>query len=176
MTENFTKKYKLFLDLDGTLADFDRKLIEITGKHPAEMPRGVLWKAMADYPNFFTSLDWMEDGEALWHFSKHLAPTILTGLPNPDLNPGDFGESQKRLWCTRHLGPDVPVICCRSKDKAGRAKEITPEGIIPVLVDDWDRYKSNWEDAGGHFILHRGTDRSLIHLLGLGLLRDDVQA
>jgi FMN phosphatase YigB (HAD superfamily) len=34
---------KLFLDLDGVLADFDRGVHEVTGKRPEELPLKTMW-------------------------------------------------------------------------------------------------------------------------------------
>ena len=72
---------KLFLDLDGVLADFDRGVHEVTGKRPEELPLKTMWAALSRAPGFFETLAFMHDAEALWRFCGPHRPTILTGLP-----------------------------------------------------------------------------------------------
>ncbi|HKJ86866.1 MAG TPA: hypothetical protein VKA06_12370, partial [Spirochaetia bacterium] len=76
-------------------------------------------------------------------------PTILTGLPL-----GRWAEPQKRAWCARELGPEVPVITCMSRNKAVRAREATSDAETPVLVDDRDWLRESWEEMGGVFVHH----------------------
>ena len=140
---------RLFFDLDGVLADFDNAVKDITGRVPAELSPKEMWSRLARAPGFYEHLDWMPGGRALWEYVRQLEPTILTGLPM-----GRWAEPQKRAWCARELGPDVPVITCMSRDKASRAREATPEGATPVLVDDRLRFRDRWEAVGGIFVHH----------------------
>src|SRR5689334_10488276 len=72
---------RLFLDLDGVLADFDRGVHAATGARPEELPLKTMWAALATVPAFFETLELMRDAEALWQFRAPHRPTILTGLP-----------------------------------------------------------------------------------------------
>ncbi len=101
----------------------------------------------------------MPDGHELWGAVSGLDPTILTGLPL-----GRWAEPQKRAWCTRELGKGVPVITCMSRDKEKHARAVTPDGIIPVLVDDRIRLEKAWSEMGGVFVHHRSASRSLKEL------------
>ena len=42
---------KLFLDLDGVLADFDRGVEAVTGKRPDQLPVRRMWQALAKAAN-----------------------------------------------------------------------------------------------------------------------------
>jgi hypothetical protein len=97
-------RVKLFLDLDGVLADFDRGVIGLTGRHPREQSAREMWRAVVRAPDFFAALAFTDDGKRLWEFCRPLDPTILTGLPH-----GGWADPQKRRWVTEMLGPDVPV-------------------------------------------------------------------
>ena len=141
--------FKLFVDLDGVLADFDRAVKDITGRLPSELSPKDMWSRLARTPGFYERLEWTPDGRPMWEYVRPLDPTILTGLPL-----GRWAEPQKRAWCARELGPDVPVITCMSRDKAVRAREATPENATPVLIDDRVRLRDRWEAAGGIFIHH----------------------
>jgi hypothetical protein len=55
----------LFLDFDGVLADFERGVLEVTGKRPEQLPLEAMWAALARVPRFFETLELMHDAEAL---------------------------------------------------------------------------------------------------------------
>lgn len=164
------KKYKLFIDLDGVLADFDAKVEELTGKRPDRSnPKAdkEMWKAIEKAKTFYRDLELMPDAQHLigWLRTKLSNDwTILTGISQ---TPGC--AEQKREWCAEVLGDDIPVITCASKDKAAEAWKVTPKGWTPVLVDDWVKYRDVWEQAGGVFILHTSAVDSIKQLKELGL-------
>jgi len=141
--------YQLFVDLDGVLVDFGSGVERITGKQPSELSPRVMWPQLARTPGFYERLEWTDDGPLLWDAVKNLDPIILTGLPL-----GRWAEPQKRAWCARELGPDVPVITCMSRNKALRAREATADAQTPVLVDDRNWLRESWEEMGGVFVVH----------------------
>ena len=65
---------KLFLDLDGVLANFDRGILALTGKQPAELSSRALWRAAARASDFFAELAFTRDGKRLWEFCRPLYP------------------------------------------------------------------------------------------------------
>lgn len=148
---------KLFLDLDGVLADFDRGVQAVTGRRPEELTRKAMWASLAAAPGFFETLSFMLDAELLWRFCEPHRPTILTGLPL-----GSWAPEQKARWVARMLGAHVPVITCMSRDK--------PNWSAPghVLVDDRASARAGWEMQGGHFVLHVDAGRSINALRRLG--------
>jgi len=153
-------KYKLFLDLDGVLADFNKGYFELTGRQASHVQGGEaehnMWRVIAHVGNFYLNLEPMEDADLLWRGTRNCSPTILTGIPDI-LN----AEEQKRAWVRKWLNAEVPVVCCKSKEKIFKAKELCHNGEIPVLVDDWPKYKNVWEENGGIFILHTSAISSL---------------
>jgi hypothetical protein len=155
----------LFLDLDGVLADFDKKVLEITGKKPEQLEQRFMWPRIAKHPNFYGSLDWMPDGEDLWNQTKHLNPIILTGLPR-----GNWAEPQKRSWCAQYLGPDIQVITCQSKEKHLHAQSCLRPNTKALLIDDREKLQQAWEEAGGIFIHHIHTKKTIAQLTALNLL------
>src|SRR5919199_6461542 len=148
---------RLFLDLDGVLADFDRGVEAVTGKRPEELPLKTMWAALSRASAFFETLEMMHDAEALWRFCAPLRPTILTGLPL-----GAWAPEQKRRWVARMLGAHVPVITCMSREKPRWS------GPGHVLVDDRASAREGWEKKGGRFVLHRSAAESIAALKALG--------
>ena len=147
---------RLFLDLDGVLADFDRGVQAVTGARPEALPLKTMWAALARAPAFFETLELMQDAEALWRFCAPHHPTILTGLPL-----GAWAPAQKRRWVARVLGAHVPVITCMSRDKPRWS------GPGHVLVDDRAPAREGWERKGGRFVHHVSAARSIALLRGL---------
>ncbi len=148
---------RLFLDLDGVLADFDRGVEEVTGKRPEELPLKTMWSALARAPRFYEALEFMHDAEALWRFCEPQHPTILTGLPL-----GTWAPEQKERWVARMLGAHVPVVTCMTWEKPRWS------GPGHVLVGDRASAREGWKRKGGVFVHHAAAGRSIAALRRLG--------
>ncbi|HEX8417795.1 MAG TPA: hypothetical protein VF641_09330 [Methylobacterium sp.] len=146
----------VFLDCDGVLADFDAGAHEAFGMPPEAFERRFglkrFWGRLASREDFFGQLPLLPDAMELYEAVRHLQPIILTGLPR-----GDWAEPQKRRWAQRHF-PGVEVITT----SAALKREHCRPG--DALVDDREKYRHLWEQAGGHFIHHRGAASSLRQL------------
>ena len=147
---------RLFLDADGVLADFDQGVQRRLGMKPkafiANHGRGTFWKRLAQARNFYGSLPQMPDAQRLFVAVKHLKPTILTGLPM-----GSWAASQKVEWAAEHF-PGVPIITCMARDKH---KHMNPGD---VLVDDREKHRAAYEEAGVLFVHHKNAEDSLRQL------------
>ncbi len=150
------KHYKLFLDLDGVIADFDSGVYSIFGKFPKNLHVPFMWSRLAKTPDFYNTLPWMIDGRILWNGLKDFDPVILTGIPR-----GKWAIPQKIAWCARELGREYKIITCFTREKPERAGEICEEGLIPVLIDDRDKIQKEWQEMGGIFIQHYSASESL---------------
>jgi len=150
---------RLFLDADGVLADFDRGARELLGLHPkdfiAKHGRGTFWKRLAKAKNFYGSLAQMPDAQLLFDAVKHLKPTILTGLPL-----GSWAAPQKIEWATEHF-PGVPIITCLARDKHKHMHS------GDVLVDDREKHRAAYEQAGVVFVHHKNAEDSLRQLANI---------
>lgn len=164
--------YCLFLDLDGVLADFDLGVERLTGRRPEDLESRDMWRAAARARGFFTHLPWTPDGRALWEATRHLNPTVLTGLPM-----GGWAEPQKRAWCARELGEGVRVITCLAREKPAFARAhceaLRAAGgpaLTPLLVDDRPKHREGWEAMGGVWVTHTSAAESIEALRALGVL------
>ncbi len=147
---------RLYLDCDGVLADFDKGAAAILGMKPKAFEHrhglGRFWQKLAQAPDFYFSLPLLPDAMQLFDAVKHLNPIILTGLPR-----GNWASDQKMRWAAQHF-PGVRMITCMARDKRNHAKE------GDVLVDDMEKYRHLWEQAGGIFVHHRSAAESIEQL------------
>ena len=154
--------FRLFLDCDGVLADFDSGFYELTGVScdTYEELHGTkaFWGVIKNHVDFFGTLPLMAGAMQLFDAVKHHRPTILTGCPY-----GNWAEHQKFGWRNRRF-PGVPMVTCLSRHK----RDYCQPGDI--LVDDLEKYKHLWEEAGGIFVLHTSVDSTLAQLKSLGVI------
>jgi hypothetical protein len=147
-------KLQVFLDLDGVFADFDARVKHLTGKHPSQLDRNRLWKAVNADKRFFAELELIEGCMALWEMTKDLEPIFLTGAPSSRI----FQE-QKREWVARIFGADFMVHVVPKKLKQDFS------GPHKVLIDDTPENIEQWIARGGHGILHKGDHASTVKAL-----------
>jgi hypothetical protein len=147
---------QLYLDCDGVLADFDKGATAILGMKSRAFEHrygiGRFWQKLATAPDFYFSLPLMPDAMRLFDAVKHLDPIILTGLPL-----GNWAADQKMRWAEKHF-PGVRMITCMARDKRDHAAE------GDVLVDDNDKFRHLWEQAGGIFVHHKSAAQSIEEL------------
>ena len=224
----------IFQDLDGCLADFDKRVREITGKSPSQMPQSQMWPQLADQKietnsphhkilkmlsagetltndlaqrtkairlleglklldkrmnvtdkgqlilggldkgedfhkkvDLYNSLEWMPDGKILWEYVLQHEPIVLTGSPM-----GNWAEPQKRKWCARELGHNIPVLVGLAHDKAKLAMEFLGKKDSldgSILIDDRPKHQAVWESAGGVWITHTDAASTIAELKNWGL-------
>ena len=157
---------QLYLDCDGVLADFNKGAAAVLGVHPRAFEKrhglGRFWARLATAPDFYFGLPLLPDATRLYEATRHLAPIILTGMPR-----GGWAADQKVRWAAKHF-PGVRIITTMARDKRDHAKQ------GDVLVDDQERHRHLWEEAGGIFVHHRSVDRTLAELAEYFELREPV--
>lgn len=158
------KELKVYVDMDGVLTDFNKKIKEITGSNPSELKASKLWTQVhiynQDVEPFFESLDLMSDALQLWNFviSNFANVEILTATGT---TPRDAAQ-QKVRWADKNLPNKVVVNTVRkSSEKAAFA---TPKS---VLIDDRPHSIDPWLEAQGIGILHTSASESIKELKAL---------
>jgi FMN phosphatase YigB (HAD superfamily) len=160
--------YKVFVDLDGVLVDFDKQMdkigfprhaVENDKKAKAKFWQTVGWMAKQGKP-FWGTMDPMPDAHVLWnHINRFTHPEILSAT-------GHVGNAteEKHDWVKRHLGVGIPTHLVRkSSDKAQFA---APNHI---LIDDRAKSIEPFVAAGGIGILHKSAADTIKKLEELGL-------
>lgn len=168
MKVQLMKHFSIALDLDGVMAQFDERVIELTGVKPKVLDdAGVLWSTLERYPSFFADLKPYPEMVELFHEVKDKVGRVrvITGRPRKETFPNSV--QHKTEWAKKHLDPNLEVVVCLSKDKQ---KHISKEHEHDILIDDRPDNINRWVKAGGIGILHTSpekTRQTLLRLLGL---------
>lgn len=153
---------KIYLDMDGVLADFEKKFIEYYGFLSLAKRDRKEWSK--DWEDFilnkkgFEKLDWFPGGHKL------LDAVRKTNLPIEILSSAGgkrfHGEvtAQKIKWLHKKGMNYKANIVTGRKEKAQYA---TPETL---LIDDTDDVIKYFTQAGGHGILHKNINSTLKEL------------
>ena len=161
---------KLYVDMDGVIADFVKGITKILDHKYDERRyksdpryRKQMWKAVADYSakggKLWLELPVMHDAMVLWNYIKDHNPEILSATGKP----GYGADPQKREWIKTKIDADVKVNLVRqAKEKATYARE------GDILIDDQPKAIDPWVAAGGTGILHTSAAKTIEQLKKLG--------
>ena len=165
---------KIYFDMDGVLADFDKGLWEMCRlkarnqnreSNPAEDDR--MWEAIRNTDHFYDRLDLMPGAKELFDSLREKYGDkceILTGIPRKERGIVT-AEEDKRNWTRRLLSEEVTLhpVCRRHKQNYCKG-----EGSI--LIDDREKTIQEWRTLGGTGILHRSVEETTKERKELGSL------
>jgi len=154
--------YKIFLDMDGVLVNFDQQFQELTGMMPREFESKYssdkFWEEIDGAGvGFWRGMKWMPGGEALYNRASQHDHALLSSPSRSEVS-----KIGKRLW-RRDKTPDTKLILARSYNKR---KYAAPNHI---LIDDREDNIQQWKDAGGIGILYKSAEQVNAELDKLGL-------
>ena len=162
---------KLYLDMDGVLADFERGVCELAGAEPLPVngkrspsDDDRMWDAIRTVDHFYGRLEPMPGAVELFGRLRAKygdACEILTGVPKPRRQI-EHAREDKLEWVRRRLSEDVVVNIVLRAQK--------PEfctGPDCVLLDDTLGNIQEWKAAGGTGILYEGAEQTLAVLARL---------
>lgn len=161
---------RIYLDLDGVLADFYGHARAILGAEYPTDDTAAAWRRLSAVPHLYRSLPPLQGAVALYRAlaasGRRLA--VLTALPHPT---GHLmtAPRDKRAWVARHLSATLQVITVSHGEE--KAVFAAPEAL---LIDDSARNLSAWEAAGGMGFLHRSCSETSSALAQL-LFRSQVE-
>ena len=159
--KNINMDYKIYCDMDGVLADFERGYKELTNIDPngEDRPTGeAFWAPLVKAGvSFWASLKWMSDGEQLWDYIKPHNPELLSA-PSRDKS----SRIGKHVW-VKHNIPGTRLILKYASQKSQLASPTS------ILIDDRQANIDQWVEAGGIGILHTNTTQTIKELKDLGL-------
>ena len=157
-------KYKIYVDMDGVLTDWEKQFKRYSGGIPVETyeaEHGPVKRyefVKKNSPDFYSTMDWMGDGKLLYSFLKDLPIEILSHATDQGAVDG------KLTWLKNNNITAKPNLVPRREDKAKYAKSDT------ILIDDKPNTIGEFNKAGGIGILHTdavSTINKLKEILGV---------
>ena len=166
--EFYMKITKIYFDMDGVLADFDKGIRELCSMDPLpqseDQPVGYddeLWSKVREAGHFYDKLELIPGTKELFDYvyGKYGDRCeILTGIPKPRRGIITAGED-KINWVRRLLSKDVVVNIVWREDKPDYCS-----GKDCILIDDYALNITEWEQCGGTGILFYDAESALEEL------------
>jgi len=163
-------EYKVYLDMDGVLADFDQRFRDISGMEPREFENKYGTKAfwnLIDEENkisFWVGIPEMPGAKALVDAVKDYNFELLT-------SPSAKKQSYlgKILWVRNHK--DLFSGKPRINFKKAKEKHLVKPQLAKtdILIDDREDTIGRWNAAGGTGIVYKNISQVLNDLKKLGL-------
>jgi beta-phosphoglucomutase-like phosphatase (HAD superfamily) len=141
----------IYLDMDGVIADFDKRYIELFNITTKQSERDKKWVQFFDKfieERHFATLDLMPEAIELMDYLKSTGIPIIILSSTSSENRDDKIRPQKMEWLKKHK-IDFPVILV----PGARLKKdyATPDSI---LIDDTSKNIDDWRREGGIGILY----------------------
>ena len=165
---------KIYFDMDGVLADFNRGVRELCGMEPEDPNRdpdplldGLMWVKIKEAGHFYDKLELMPGAKEMFDrlWEKHGEKCeILTAVPKPKRGIPEAGDD-KIAWVRRLLSKEIKVNIVVREEKL---KKCT--GPEAILIDDLEKTILEWREKGGTGIVHRSAEETLAELEKLGVL------
>lgn len=159
----------VYIDLDGTIADFFGAVAEQEGVSNWRKARKVKDRIeqVARKPGFFAELEPLPNSGKLVHGVLKLAGAYCI-LSAPLQREIEQSAEEKSKWLERHLKRHPPEQIIFAAQKEFYARQ--PDGTPNILIDDFKTNIRLWEANGGIGILYRDEDidnvlRKLKHAL-----------
>jgi hypothetical protein len=164
-------EYKVYLDMDGVLADFDQRFRDISGMEPRDFEnkhgRKAFWD-LIDEENkvkFWVGIPTMPGAADLVDAVKNYNYELLT-------SPSAKKQSYlgKILWVKNHIGSVFPSKPRINFKKAKEKHLVKPQlAKTDILIDDREDTIGRWNAAGGTGIIYKNISQVLNDLGKLGL-------
>jgi len=158
LSEDTSELFTIYLDMDGVIADFDKRFTELAGMGPREYEDSFGTEKFWDFIDnkhgvkFWTGIEWMPEGQKLYNFVKQFDHKLLSA---PSRN--DASKIGKRMWAKKNT-PGTQLILAAAVNKQNYADKSN------ILIDDREKNIQQWKDAGGIGILFKSTDQVIDEL------------
>ena len=165
------KNYKIYLDLDGVVADFDQRFRDLSGMSPSDYETKNGKNAFWDFIDvkhkvaFWVGIPPMPQAKTLVDYVSQHDYEVLTA---PSIKKQSV--LGKNLWVRNHIGklfPSKPKVNFKPAKEKHKVKPNLTQ--YDILIDDKASTISNWESAGGTGILFTSTPQTIEALKQLGL-------
>lgn len=164
-------KFKIYIDLDGVLADFHSQFTTLSGLTPEKYKNKYGLSKFWDFIDeenkvkFWVDIPLMDDAKKLINYVKEYDYEILSA---PSMKPQS--RLGKILWLKKHtpnLFKSIPKINFKySKEKHLIKPKLSK---FDILIDDREEVINNWNIAGGKGIHYQSLNDVIINLKIIGI-------
>lgn len=165
---------KIYIDMDGVLADFDRGVEELLNlpavnqskKKPSQ--DDAMFTAMREIEHFYDKLEVMPGAKRMFDIIYEEYGDrcqVLSGIPKPKRGILTAGED-KINWIHRLFSPKIKVNIVYREEKIVFCK-----GSQYVLIDDYVKNINEWESHGGTAVLFTDSESTILRLKELRILK-----
>ena len=165
------EEYKIFLDLDGVVADFNKRFKDLSGMNPSDYEakngKNAFWDFIDEKHKvaFWVGIPPMPQAKSLVDYVSQHDYEVLTA---PSIKKQSV--LGKNLWIKNHTGklfPSKPKVNFRFAKEKHKVKSNLTQ--YDILIDDKASTIDRWESAGGTGILFTSTPQTIEALKQLGL-------
>ncbi len=161
---------KIYLDMDGVLADFDRGMMELCGMDMSKQDttdpdeRTWMWELVRRTDHFYARLPLMPHAQEL--FARTYGRygdrcEILTALPKPERQVLT-AHDDKIAWVRQYLSSQIVVHTVQRESKKDFAR-----GPGYILIDDFSKNITAWQEAGGTGIHYTDYQKAVNELAAI---------
>lgn len=141
------KPPRVFLDLDGVMADFDAHFPATFNLSHKGMADDEMWGIINAHDSYFRDMPPMAGAIEFFKLIEDIDPIVLTACPKSNYH---HVARQKREWVREHLSRDILVL----PTWGGATKPLFMHAPGDILIDDFERNTKLWTKEGGKAILH----------------------
>lgn len=149
---------KIYFDMDGVIANFNKGVKDLLGMTPRDQGAGFdfrwynqLYAKMREVDHYYDKLEPIQEVVELLLelYDKYGDDVqILTAIPKP--NRGIVTAADDKVnWTGRLISPDIKVNIVYRADKVKFC-----QGKDCILIDDFDKNVNEWEEIGGTGLLY----------------------
>lgn len=140
---------RLFIDLDGTLADFTGQFHKHFNVHHNTLTQPEIKKLITDHGSFYRGMPLLMGALDFFNRYRYLDPILLGACVKTNF---DVDALDKRQWVQELLSENALFIPCYGSS----SKHLYLQKPGDILVDDFDKNIKRWTEAGGIGIHHQG--------------------
>ena len=169
--ENEVSAYTIYLDMDGVIADFDQRFLDLSGMAPDEYKDKYGMNQFWDFIDeenkirFWAGIPVMSGAKKLIDYVSQYDYEILTA-------PSIKKQSRlgKMIWLRKihpDLFPNTPKVNFKPAKEKHQVKTTLTK--TDILIDDKASTVDTWNSSGGTGILYTSADNVIQQLKNLGL-------
>ncbi len=154
------RKYIIYIDLDGVLADFYKAIDNLSLEYDVSK-KNIFKNRLYHKKGFYDNVEPLKNYDNILRYCDSISDNcyVLTATCASYTEICD----QKKEWVSKHCSAYcniIDVICDKDKYKYS--------GAMNILIDDTPKkHKEKWVEAGGIFIHHTSYDDTISQLIDL---------